>query len=428
MIIDAEYLEFTDVRELNSVLGLSSVGLIDGLALAADIVNTSGGVLYKAGSGFGERQERKLRRLQDDFDQCYAIRLARNQALSDYIAGLVEADLDRVEDMLRARKSFEDSLAGIGRLRDFFGEFLRQNAALSLAVFVARERERELGSEILPPLYYHALLRTIMCVALFEFMQEFCEVELDPQVDYTAAVGASLAWHCAIMEEFSSILQAEHRRRRVMYRAAIVGMGQSLRRLDPDPAWNAVLDYVIAYYGGDVTVASLTSSTALQANTVIGIDQFVQLVGGYFGGHMPLKEVFDRILKMGIQGKLNRMVIEALAKGFPNLASFDFYSELDTILDECASRSGHPHPMRSLQSATLVLCATRNTRCPHYGGEAGQPVFIAKDDDSGLAAGRYGACHLMTPRLKALYDRYYTDIKAGVTSERNSGFLADEPN
>jgi hypothetical protein len=426
MIVDAEYLEFVDVRELNTLLGLSSVGLIDGLSLAADIVNSSGGVLYKAGNAFGERQERKLRRLQDDFDQTYAIRLERNQALSDYIAGLIEVDLDRMEELLRGRKTFEDSLAGMGRLRDFFGDFLRQNPALALSIFVARECEREVGGEVLPPLYHHALFRTTMCVAALEFMQEYCEVELDPQTDYAAVVGASLVWYCAISDDFTSILQAERRRRRVMYRAAIVAMGQPLRRLDPDPKWNAVLDYVIAYYGGDLTVASLSSNTALQANAVIGIDQFVQMVGGYFGGHMPLKEVFDRILKMGIQGKLSRTVIEALAKGFPSLASFDFYSELDSILDECASRAGHPHPMRSLQSATLILCATRNSRCPHYGGEAGQPVFIAKDDDSGLAAGRYGACHLMTPRLKGLYDRYYSDIKAGVTSERNSGFLSEE--
>lgn len=427
MRIESEYVEFADINELNQELDLTSTGVIEGLELASDIVNASGGVLYREGSEFGERQDRKLRRLLDDYDQAYTVRIALNQALTAHFVELIQADMGRVEAGIRNRKSFAETFAELERIQELCAESLKESPTIATHLFRVRSAERGLRAEPLPALYKHALFRTIMALVTMEMMKEHCEdVEVDPGQDGKEVVEASLAWHIAMEAEYEAIRGADKRRRRAVYQAAVAKISPGVRRLELSAPIETILDSVVAYNSGDATVATLQTRTALLANIVIGIEQFVQMTGGFFCGSLPLKETFDRILRMGIRGKLHRSVVEALAKGFPNLASFDFYSELDSILDDCEFRSGHPHPMRCLQSATLVLCGTRDNDCTHYGGDAGRPVLIAKDDETGLAPGSYGACQLMTPRLKGLYDRYYTEIKAGVTTERNTGFMNQE--
>ncbi len=422
MLVAPDYLEFADVRELTRMLGLANAGEIEGLCLAADIVNSSGGVLYKGGSPFGIRQERKLRSLHEEFGQRYAIRLERNAALNTFVAGLIAADFAKVEESIRGRKPFGESLEKIAPMAELFRELVAGHPDLALPLFTARELEKELIRESSPPLYHHALFRSVMLVALMEFVQEFTGHELDPEHDYPRALEGSLALHIGLQEEYQSILEADRRRRCRVYRAALADITPALHRMQLQSPVEAILEFVPKYYGGDAAVVVLSSESAMHANFIIGVDQFAVMANSYFEANLPMKEVFERILKLGIQGKLHPMVVEALAKGFPQMASFDFYSELERILGDCDSASGHPHPIHSLFSATLVLCSSRDTGCPHYSGAAGQPVYITQDDDSGLAAGSYGTCKLMTPQLTALYERYYNEIKAGVTADRNAGF------
>ncbi len=421
MRVAQEYLEFADVRELSRVLGLSSVGEIEGLTLAGDIVNSSGGVLYKGGSSFGVRQERKLRSLLEEFEQAYPVRIERNDALNGYVAGLVQGDLAKVEEAVRARKPFNESLEQIAPMGELFERHLKQRPDLALGLFTAREREHEIAGDTMPSIYHHTLFRSVMLVALMEFVQEHTGTDLDPDVDYHVALEGSFLLYSASIDELEAILATERRRRGRAYRSAIAALGRVLHPMELDAQVEPVVEFVLAHYGGDHTVAALSSETAMRANFIIGIDEFAQMASGHLAGNLPMKEVFERILKLGIQQRLSSIVVEALARGFPQLASFDFYSELERILGDCESLSGHPHPIHSLFSATLVLCGARDSQCAHYSGGAGQPVYITQDDDSGLAAGSYGTCKLMTPQLTALYERYYTEIKEGVTADRNAG-------
>ncbi|MAE68841.1 MAG: hypothetical protein CME06_00070 [Gemmatimonadetes bacterium] len=421
MRVAQEYLEFADICELSSLLGLSSAGEIEGLTLAEDIINSSGGVLYKGGSSFGVRQERKLRSLMEEYEQAYPVRIERNDALTGYVAELVQRDLAKVEEAVRGRKPFSESLEQIAPLGRLFEKHLKERPDLALGLFTAREREHEITGDPLPPLYHHTLFRSVMLVALMEFVQEHTGTDLDPEVDYHVALEGSFLLYSAAKDELKTILAPEKRRRGRTYKCAMAALGRVLHTMELDSQVEPVMEFVLAHYGGDHTVASLSSETAMRANFIIGVDEFAQMVSGHLEGNMPMREAFERILKLGIQHRLSSIVVEALARGFPQLASFDFYSELERILGDCESRSGHPHPIHSLFSATLVLCGARDSQCAHYSGSAGQPVYITQDVDSGLAAGTYGTCKLMTLQLTSLYDRYYTEIKEGVTVDRNAG-------
>ena len=111
-------------------------------------------------------------------------------------------------------------------------------------------------------------------------------------------------------------------------------------------------------------------------------------------------------------------MVDSLAKGlkFDNL--FDFYHELEQLVQACHRQAGRPYPMTGFKSPIIFVCQKNIKECKEYVASA-KSITVFKEV-GGLEEGSYGRCEGLSDKLASFYEEHYHEIKEEVLEKANT--------
>jgi hypothetical protein len=98
---------------------------------------------------------------------------------------------------------------------------------------------------------------------------------------------------------------------------------------------------------------------------------------------------------------------------------FDFYEEMDRLINKCPYDSAVPYPLTGFNSPSIFVCKKRVNKCRYLELSVKAVNLITKLGE--LQPGEYNRCKLLTPELMSFYDEHYEEIKQTVSGKPESG-------
>ncbi|MFC1725526.1 hypothetical protein ACFL4T_07850, partial [candidate division KSB1 bacterium] len=153
------------------------------------------------------------------------------------------------------------------------------------------------------------------------------------------------------------------------------------------------------------------------ASIVVTADLYDQRISGFFQSVSSPKDSVDKLYVLANQKELSKSYVDALAQGLKFNDLFDFYNEIERLIDMCLfKKSAKPYPMTGFLSSTLFVCTDNVEKCKYFLG-ASKAINIIKRT-SGLMEGSYGRCELLSPKLMSFYEDHYEQIKDDVQEKQ----------
>jgi len=137
-----------------------------------------------------------------------------------------------------------------------------------------------------------------------------------------------------------------------------------------------------------------------------------EMTSGLWDNARTPREVVDALYVKANEGKIPKLYVDALAKGLKFNNLFDFYHQLEILINSCHRKSSKPYPMTGFKSPIIFVCSNNMQECKEYVSSA-KAINIFKKT-GGLEEGTYGRCEGLSSQLIAFYDEHYHDIKEKV--------------
>lgn len=150
----------------------------------------------------------------------------------------------------------------------------------------------------------------------------------------------------------------------------------------------------------------------MMANIITIADIYLQGETGLLDRRITISHVIDQLNVEALKSKLNNTVVKALTIALKFKDIFDFYQEIDRLVQLCAFDGGNhglPYPMAGLKSPTLFICKSNKSACDHF--EKSLKAVNVVTDLEDLSIGKYARCTLTTPKLLEFYQGHYGEIK-----------------
>lgn len=401
---------------------LKKDSVLKGVILAEDLLNDKGGVLYSAGQEMDHQKVSRLIRTADlnpNFD--YTFRIKRGTELTGTLKGRIKEDFNRLLKSKMSLKAFQSFLSAIDKeIEEYVDEiFTSENLLFSI---YQQKMQTELSKVKQASTYYnHAINVALFSLAIAK-SPEFADWNWDKE-KYVNLMKAALLHNLSCVNETETLLNRKEEFRRDEYFKALKNNPYTVGQLYLKPDIMEAIRKYTEYYDGRLEILESEDDTSRCANMLVVSDMFCQGVLGLFEGRKKPKDAADKLNVMVIEGKLNQKMVEVLTKGLLLDDLFDFYQEMQRLMQECPfGRHAWPYPMTGFKSPVLFVCKINKEDCDHY--EHSVKAVSLVTASGGLEEGKYCRCLLTSPQLQKFYDAHYEDIKE--ESKRKAELAAEK--
>ncbi len=391
---------------------------MDGLELAEDLKSHTGMTLYTKDTEVSHDRIAKLVRLREsnpDVDFDFIIK--RSETLFEKFRKEIK---DRVLAQLKRRqttKVFKDLMVVVvGKIESIMDQILAdENVTLSLYQirFICETAQSPRANFFAD----HSINMALFCLAIATSnkMEEFIGKD---NAKLTEIVKIALFHNYGALLRIDEILELSGDKRIQKYRET------NLKGLDKLAPLKLSYDSMMGirglhdYHTGRRDFIGKLEGPELFANILVVADIFLQNESGLFTEPTGARTVVDNMNVKAMAKELNDVVIQALTLGLNLTDIFDFYAELDRLINKCPYESAVPYPLTGFKSSTIFVCKKKVTKCSYLELSVKAVNLITKLGE--LQAGEYNRCKLLTPELMSFYDEHYDEIKESASEKSKS--------
>ncbi|MCL5018858.1 MAG: hypothetical protein M1426_00030 [Patescibacteria group bacterium] len=147
----------------------------------------------------------------------------------------------------------------------------------------------------------------------------------------------------------------------------------------------------------------------IMANIILVADAYLQKENGLLGDAQSPRNAIDQLNLRSMEKELNDIAVEVLTIGCNFQDIFDFYREIDRLIQECPYNSAWPYALTGFKSPTIFICKKSVMECYHIERTLQAVTLIQPLRE--LPEGKYNRCLLLTPKLISFYKDHYNEIK-----------------
>ncbi len=417
-------LAFKGAGEFELYRRLLGMDFPEGAVIARDVADEYGRVLLKEGADYGPRAHRKLRWIEKEAGRRSPVLFELGPELTAKIQDGVRILFKLLLDRSTARGVFRGALESEPISIDDLMAPLEEDSDLLLIAAQLYVEEARLFGERQVSVFEHFFGQVLTAELGLRFVETF-EGELPvPGGDRTLV-------HRVLINSFAGVwgvmpMLADLPRNK--WQAAILtgrmaGL-QSAKLRECESRVLKALELLGRWVRDGTPVPDRGDIPSAIARFLGASDMLARGINAGWGRYRPLVDAVDRLFVRARTQVLDRPVVDSLARGFQLQQLFEYYDELDYILDECPYICGIAYPTRNRHSATVILCRDNRMGCEHIRNGV-TPVLVV-DKVPEIETGEYSICDRLSGRLAELYRRHYRRIKDTALTERPGTGLSPE--
>ena len=391
----------------------------DGLVLAEDLKADTGTILYTKDNEISHERVAKLLRLRESNPSLdFAFKIKRSEDLFNKFREEIKQRMLKLLKRRQSTKVFRNLMVDVASpVESFFDQILAdENITLSLYQirFIcesAKSQRSILYSD-------HAINMALFSLAIAS-NEKFKDVVGKDKDKLLEIIRAALFHNYGALLEIEEILALPlDGRIKKYYEANLKGMDK-IASLKFSYELMMGMRGLCDYHSGRRDFIDKLEGSELFANILIVADIFLQKESGLFGEPQVARNVVDQMNVKLREKELNGLAVQALTLGLNLTDIFDFYEEMDRLINKCPYESAVPYPLTGFNSPTIFVCKKRVTECRYIELSVKAVNLIIKLGE--LQPGEYNRCKLLTPELMSFYDEHYEEIKETVSGTPDSG-------
>lgn len=394
----------------------------NGYVLAEDMLNNKGGVLYAKDTEIDSVRIKRLIRILENNPEVKPKFIIK---LNDIVVKIEEAKMlvriNRLIDSKASSKVYGRLMASVKKLLESSIHDIFASPELILYISKLKFLENKSKKSKISPFYNHMLNTLIFSMGIVAYLKDEAKVQLE--TDDIGTIGVLALFHAVGGWETSGEnLELPLDVRKVKYIEANEKNYETLKNdelisqsIKNDGIFEAI-KYCYEFQTDKCDFFNSESKTALYANIVCVASSFNQDISGLWGTQRTAREVIDaQYVKVQSQ-KMPKPYVDALAKSLQFNDMFEFYQELEILMNSCKRNAGKPYPMTGFKSPIIFVCEHNIHECKEY--VASSTAISVFKEMGGLKEGQYGRCEGLTAGLVQFYGEHYKEIKDEVKAKQ----------
>ncbi len=385
-----------------------------GLFLAEPISNNTGGILYPKDTELSSDHAVRLTQLKDkNPDYSFHISIKKNKMVADFFRGFIKRDFSKLLEAKKNKQEFRKSIGRLEKTVEMYLDDILKDDELIYVLFRGRSIDEITSKTGIPRFFYHSINVAIFALELVQNARFTTGLNFEKQ-DLVNIAQLCLLHDIGGIENLGEYLEIAIEKQKEYYLKDTRNSFLSAKMINLDDDLIDALKAFSAYHNGNPeTIFKENGAPTTYANVLVTADIMDMKVSGLFEDAVPIKAAVDQLYTLSTNKILRQGFVDALAKGLKLNDLFDFYHELDRLVNACVLKKfARPYPMLGFKSPVLFLCGGHRTDCEHFAKSSKSVNLIKKS--SGLEPGAYGRCILLSNELHKFYESHYSDIKENV--------------
>ena len=391
----------------------------NGLVLAEDLKADTGTILYTKDNEISHERVAKLLKLRESNPNLdFTFKIKRSEELLNKFREEIKQRMLKLFKRRQSTKVYRSLMVDVASpVESFFDQILAdENVTLSLYQirFICESAKSQRA------VFYsdHAINMALFSLAIAS-NEKFKDVVGKDKDKLLEIIRAALFHNYGALLEIEEILELPSDERIKKYWEA------NLKNMDKIASLKFSYELMMGirglcdYQTGRRDFLNKLEGAELIANILIVAEMFLQKESGLFGEPGVARDVVDQMNVKLMEKELNDVAVQALTLGLNLTDIFDFYTELDRLINKCSYDAAVPYPLTGFSSPSIFVCKKRVTECRYIELSVKAVNLITKLGE--LQPGEYNRCKLLTPELMSFYDEHYVEIKQTVSGKPESG-------
>lgn len=392
---------------------------IQGIELSEDLSSQYGTVLYTKGTDLSwERVSRLLRLRENNPNLDFTFKIKRSSRLIQTFRKDVKEQIISLFKCRLNTCAFEDLLTQLNQTIETFIDEILSEDSITLALYKLRFMRDTLSMRKSDLFLEHSINVALisLAVATSPLYNRIIKNDRSVLVDVCKT---GMLHNYGALSRIDDILKLSPDKWFELYWAANQDALESFENIRlSDESIQAIRQICEFYTLKRNYFIAKDDLISTMANIILVADAFLQRESGLFGEPIPVKKAIDFLNVKVAEKHLNEIAVRALTMGMNLLELFDFYNELDTLVEKCPYSSAVPYPLVGYRSAMLFVCKKTVTECKHLEINTNavnivKPLGVLKN-------GQYYRCTMLTELLNNFYKDHYQDIKDSVKSKNGT--------
>ncbi|MCP4726383.1 MAG: hypothetical protein GY863_15165 [bacterium] len=432
MLISADSITFDNVDDFAVFVRYNpknSKSVPEGYVLAEDLVNEKGGILYAANSDMDAMKIGRLKKIQENNPEIKnKVVIKLSDRVNEIEREKIKAAAKRLIESKRSRMEYSKIMSLVQNMLDSRWNNILENNDLVLNISRLKFLEDRTKKSTISPFYNHVLNTLIFATGVMINMY-YVNKEKSTAKEYTELGQAALLVDNGGWKNVGEHMEKPVEERQKQYYEANSTNSNDLKSMDLSEEVLDAIELCYKFNQGETEFFENESKASKYAQILCVARLFDEKVAGLWGDYKSPREVTDQLYLKTTAKELPKKYVDSLAKGlkFDNL--FDFYHELELLVQSCMRNKSAPYPMKGFKSPVIFVCSKNLIDCKEFVASA-KSITIFKDVQ-GLSAGSYGRCEGLSAKLALFYDDHYQEIKDDVLAKeagRNKAGSEEEEN
>ncbi len=418
MLISADSITFDNVDDFAVFVRYNpknSKSVPDGYILAEDLVNEKGGILYAANSDMDAMKIGRLKKIEENNPEIknkVVIQLTDKVHLIE--KEKIKAAAKRLIESKKSRMEYSKIMNLVSNMLESRWNDILDNDNLVLNISRLKFLEDKTKKTTISPFYNHVLNTLIFATGIMINMY-YVNKEKSTAKEYSELGQAALTVDNGGWRTVGEHMDRPVEERQKQYYEANATNTKDLKSMELSDDVMDAIALCFKFNQGETDFFENESKASKYAQILCVARLFNEQISGLWGDYKAPREVTDQLYVKTTNNELPKKFVDSLAKGlkFDNL--FDFYHELEMLVQSCMRNKAAPYPMTGFKSPVIFVCNRNLIDCKEFVASA-KSITIFKDV-AGLSAGSYGRCEGLSAKLASFYEEHYKEIKDEVLAK-----------
>lgn len=388
---------------------------LEGLELADDLKNTAGVILYTKGTKITQERMARLVNLSESstaMDLSFTIK--RSQELIQTFRKEIKGQMDKVLKQRLTNKIFQNFFEPIKSDTDRIMNDILSDETMTTAIykmwFLCQISKSGQGLKF----FNHSLQIALFSLAMI-LSDRYKEAIGGERKRLTEIMKAGLIHNYEALNDIESLMQLPEDERLKAYweiiRNGYFILGALRLEYDIMDTVRILCEYFLGRkdFIGHKDLVGKSEWPTIMANVILTADAYLQKENGIFGDTQSPRQAIDQLNVRAMEKELNEIAVAVLTIGCNFQDIFDFYREIDRLIQECPYNSAWPYALTGFKSPTIFICKKTIMECYHIERTIQAVTLIQPLRE--LPEGKYNRCLLLTPKLISFYEDHYDEIK-----------------
>ena len=420
MIISPDTIEFENIDDLCVFVRFNpknKKSVLAGYILSEDVLNDKQGILYAKDTQLDAARISQLKRvIENNPDTTPKIVINLNDSVIKYEKVKMLAALNQLIESKARRPVYAKFMSTVkSTLEAHINDILSdQDIVLyisKLKFFEAKTRKTKIN-----PFYNHMLNTLIFSIGIMSNLRQLTHEEYSQEevaeLGLVALLHGAGGWQTCVQ-----YLDFTIEERRKKYIEANAKNYANLKQYKLSGDILDAIEFCYDFQNDDLRFLQKNTKAAKYAKIVSVASAFDDAIAGFWTPAKTPREFTDQLYVKTHADKMEKVYVDALAKGLKFSKLFNFYHELDVLNNSCKRNSGKAYPLTGFKSPVIYVCRYNLQECKEFVATA-KSITVFKEM-AGLEEGSYGRCIGLSERLSQFYDKHYKDIKAEVIEKES---------